>query len=163
MSGKSYLSRFRCPDTVFAVSGALNGVVLSPFYSESDWAGEWTPPQPQSPSGSEENWFKSTGLLSFNNAIAGTDGNFEAANKIVNWEIATALDLRKYRVSFTLFCCFTLTSDYYTGPIWRAFCPRWPTADSPPDWTGCLCWRCCGRREKSRAKSCDFCHLIPNY
>ena len=103
MSGKSYLSRFRCPDTVFAVSGALNGVVLSPFYSESDWAGEWTPPQPQSPSGSEENWFKSTGLLSFNNAIAGTDGNFEAANKIFNWEIATALDLRKYRVSFTLF------------------------------------------------------------
>ena len=74
MSGKSYLSRFRCPDTVFAVSGALNGVVLSPFYSESDWTGVWTPPQPQSPSGSEENWFKSTGLLSFNNAIAGTDG-----------------------------------------------------------------------------------------
>ena len=119
MSGKSYLSRFRCPDTDFAVSGALNGVVLSPFYSESDWTGEWTPPQPQSPSGAEENWFKSSGLLSFNNATAGTDGNFEAANKLFNWEVATALDLRNYRGSFTLFCCFALNSDYYTGPIWR--------------------------------------------
>lgn len=119
MSGKSSLSCFRSPETIFAVTGILDGVVVSPFYNKPDWAGEWTPPQPQTPSGSEENWFKSAGLLTFSNAHSSDSGGFEASNKLFIWEVATALDLRGYSGSFTFFCRFTLDSSNYSGTVWR--------------------------------------------
>lgn len=118
MTGKSSLSRFRCPDTIFAFTGALGGVVASPFYSKDGWAGSWTPPQPDPPSGSEENWFKSANLLTFSNAHTGESGGFEAANKLFNWKVATALDLRGYADSFTIFCRFSIASAGYSGGVW---------------------------------------------
>lgn len=119
MTGKSSLSRFRCPDTVFAVAGVLGGIVASPFYSEDKSFMGWSPPQPDSPFGSEDEWFKSANLLTFSNAVAGGNGGFEAANKLFSWEVSTALDLRGYAGDFTIFCRLALASGNYSGTVWH--------------------------------------------
>lgn len=119
MSGESSLRRYRCPDTLFAITGVLNGAVISPFYTENLWSDGWMPPKPQSPSSSSAgNWFADAGLYRLINARARDTGLFEAQDNAAEWSVETALDLRGYSGSFTIVCIFTALLAEYAGPLW---------------------------------------------